>query len=163
MPRRRKQTTIPVETSVSTETPTDVRDTVPEASPATAGSPPVEAPIPSSASTGDEPAAAELVTATTEGPSSPEPRGRFRSWVTEVSRGYHRLIDEQENRLVLLFDAKPAADVLTAIKGAGFQYHPDYAGVKQAWVRRNDFEGRLQVEAIEKLIGTTPQRASAAR
>ncbi len=98
----------------------------------------------------------------TPGISGPEP-GRFRSWVTDVGRGYHRLTDEQDDRLVLLFDAKPAADVLTAIKGAGFQYQPEYAGLKQAWVRRNDFEGRLQVEAIEKLIGTTPPRASAAR
>jgi len=61
------------------------------------------------------------------------------------------------------FAQKPSTDVLTALQGAGFHYHPDYAGQANAWVRRNDFEGRMQVEAIEKLIGSLPQRDSAAR
>lgn len=102
------------------------------------------------------------VSAATEA-TAPKPRGRFRSWVVDTARGYTRLTDEQENRLVLLFDAKPAADVLTAIKGAGFQYHPDYAGQKHAWVRSNDYQSRLQVEALEKLIGTVPSREAAPR
>ena len=90
-------------------------------------------------------------------------RPHIRSWVTDTARGYSRLTDEQEQRLVVQFAQKPSTDVLTALKGAGFHYHPDYAGQANAWVRRNDFEGRMQVEAIEKLIGSLPQRDSAAR
>lgn len=102
------------------------------------------------------------VSAATEAPAS-EPRGRFRSWVVDTTRGYTRLADEQEQRIILQFAQKPSADVLTAIKGAGFQFLPDYEGLNHVWVRRNDFETRLQVEAIEKLIGTVPSRESAPR
>ena len=102
------------------------------------------------------------VSAATEAPAS-EPRGRFRSWVVDTTRGYTRLTDEQEQRILLQFAQKPSADVLTAIKGAGFQFLADYEGLNHVWVRRNDFETRLQVEAIEKLIGTIPQRDSAVR
>ncbi len=163
MPRGRKKTTTPVETPVSTEITTEVTGNAPVESIATTADGTVAAAVTPISHTTGERTTAEAAGATADSPSPPTPRGRFRSWVTDVGRGYHRLTDEHEDRLVLLFDAKPAADVLTAIKGAGFQYHPDYGGLKQAWVRRNDFEGRLQVEAIEKLIGTTPQRESAAR
>ncbi len=85
-------------------------------------------------------------------------RGRFRSWTTDTSCGYTKLTDQEKQRIVLLFDEKPGEDVRTAMKGAGFQYQPDYHGYKNAWTRRNDHEGRIQVEAIEKLIhGQGPQ------
>lgn len=86
-----------------------------------------------------------------ESPASGEGK-RFRSWVVDVERGYSRLTDDQHQRLVLQFAEKPSEDVLTALKGAGFHYHPEYGGLKNAWVRRNDYTGRLEVEAIERLI-----------
>ena len=79
-------------------------------------------------------------------------RDRFRSWVTAAQHGFSKLTDDERQRLVLLFDEKPADEVIAAMKGAGFQYHPDYHGHKHAWTRRNDYEGRLLVEALEKLI-----------
>ncbi len=86
-----------------------------------------------------------------------KPRGQFRSWVADTARGYSRLTDEQHQRIVVQFDAKPPADVLTALKGAGFQFQPDYQGQKNAWVRQNNYEGRLQIEAIEVLLRETVQ------
>ncbi len=163
MPRERKKTTTPVETPVSTDNVTASTSAAAAETAPPADSAVVEPPVPLPTSPSAEPPPAETATPDAERAEPSEPRGRFRSWVTDVGRGYHRLTDEQENRLVLLFDAKPAADVLTAIKGAGFHYHPDYCGQPRVWVRRNDFEGRLQVEAIEKLIGTIPTRDSAAR
>ncbi len=77
---------------------------------------------------------------------------RLRTWVVDEARGYCRMTDEDYHRLVVQFSAKPPEDVLTAVKGAGFRFQSDYRGQKNAWVRRNDFEGRLQIEAIEKLI-----------
>lgn len=77
---------------------------------------------------------------------------RFRSWVVDVEHGYSRLTDDQHQRLVLQFVEKPSEDVLTALKGAGFHYQPEYGGLKNAWVRRNDYTGRLEVEAIERLL-----------
>lgn len=79
-------------------------------------------------------------------------RERFRSWVTDTARGYSRMSDDQFRRIIIRFDQKPAPDILSAVKGAGFQFQPDYLGHKNAWVRRDDHTGRLQVEAIEKLI-----------
>ena len=83
-------------------------------------------------------------------PSTTEPR--LRTWVVDEARGYCRMSDEDYHRLVVQFSERPPEDVLTAVKGAGFRFQPDYRGQKNAWVRRNDFEGRLQIEAIEKLI-----------
>jgi hypothetical protein len=160
MPRRRKTSTTPVETSVATEMSPDVGSNLPLESTTTRGGA-IEAPDAPAVTVAAEPTTADAML--TENPEPPESRGRFRSWVNDSVRGYHRLTDEQEHRLVLLFNDKPSADALLAVKGAGFQYHPDYFGLKHAWVRRNDFEGRLQVEAIEKLIGTTPQRESTGR
>ena len=62
------------------------------------------------------------------------------------------MTDEDYHRLVIQFTARPPEDVLTAVKGAGFRFQPDYRGQQNAWVRRNDFEGRLQAEAIDKLV-----------
>ncbi len=178
MPRKRKTTATPVETPVSTEITTEVTGTGPveprheETTPAVVASNPTteELVVLTNSTAADAPPRESQFDTTTPtssvDESAPEPqteRGRFRSWVTDTARGYSRLTDEQEQRLVVQFAQKPSADVLTALKGAGFHYHPDYAGQANAWVRQNDFEGRLQVDAIEKLIGSLPQRDSAAR
>lgn len=162
MPRGRKKTTTPVETPVTTEATTEA----PVTSPGHVAPEPV---APPTAATDDsfraELGASDPTTPVSVTPetAAPAPRGRFRSWVVDTTRGYTRLTDEQEQRIVLQFAQKPSADVLTAIKGAGFQFLADYEGLNHVWVRRNDFETRLQVEAIEKLIGTTPTRESSSR
>ena len=84
--------------------------------------------------------------------SDKAPRGLFRSWVNDTDRGYSRLVDEEHNRLVVQFQQRPPTDVTIALKDGGFRFQPDYRGQKNAWVRRNDFEGRIQVEAMEKLF-----------
>ncbi len=79
-------------------------------------------------------------------------RGQFRSWIVDTRRGYSGLTDEENNYLVLQFAEKPHPDLLAAVKGAGFHFKPDHCGLKNVWVRRNDFHGRLSVQLIEKLI-----------
>lgn len=85
-------------------------------------------------------------------PQAASPRGQFRSWFVDTRRGYTGLTDEIHHCLVLQFEQKPHPDVLAAVKGAGFQFKPDHYGLKNVWIRRNDFEGRVQVETITKLI-----------
>jgi hypothetical protein len=85
-------------------------------------------------------------------PTTTVQRERFRTWVTDTARGYTRKTDNEYNRLVLQFEQRPSGDVITALKGAGFHFQSDYCGEKNAWVRRNDHEGRHQVEAIERLF-----------
>lgn len=108
-----------------------------------------------------EPAGADMAT---EGQAGANGAGRhgFRSWVTDAQHGYHRLTDDERRRIVLMFDEKPGGDVLQAMKNAGFRYQADYHGHKHAWVRRNDFEGRFQLEAIEKLIRGPAQELESA-
>lgn len=77
---------------------------------------------------------------------------RFRSWVADPLRGYRRLTDEQEQRLVLQFDGTPPAAILTALKSADFQFQYDYAGHRNVWVSLNDHRSRLQAETIESLL-----------
>lgn len=77
---------------------------------------------------------------------------RFHSWVTDRSAGYERLTDQKEKLLVLKFRDKPTTDVLDKLKEAGFRYQPDYFGHKKAWTRRNDFEGRVRLAEVEKMI-----------
>jgi hypothetical protein len=79
-------------------------------------------------------------------------RMRFRSWVTDNARGYSRKTDDQYQMIVVQFDQKPSPEILSALKDGSFHYHPDYAGNPRAWVRRNDHTGRVQAEAIEKLV-----------
>ncbi len=92
----------------------------------------------------------------------PETKGtpeaeRFRSWVTDRGNGYERLTDDKAKLLVLRFTNKPAAEVLDKLKAAGFRYQPEYFGQQKVWTRRNDFEGRLKVEELEKQVrGTVP-------
>ena len=83
---------------------------------------------------------------------SPTQRERFRSWVTDEARGYSRITDNEFGRIVLQFRQKPPAEILSALKDGGFHYQPEYLGHKNAWVRRNDHTGRVQVEGIEKLV-----------
>jgi len=83
---------------------------------------------------------------------SPAQRERFRSWVTDEARCYSRITDNEFMRIVLQFKQKPSPEIITALKEGGFHYQPDYLGHKNAWVRRNDYTGRVQVEAIEKLV-----------
>lgn len=90
----------------------------------------------------------------TEGPTANE-RKQFRSWVVADDLGYTRLTDEVNGRIVLQFAEKPAAEILAAIKRAGFEFKPNYYGQKNCWVRHNDFEGRLQVENLEKSLKKT--------
>lgn len=118
-----------------------------DASTAATDPPPPEPPAPHS----QEDGFAVPETADAGLPASGEGR-RFRSWVVDVEHGYSRLTDDQHQRLVLQFAEKPSEDVLTALKGAGFHYQPEYGGLKNAWVRRNDYTGRLEVEAIERLL-----------
>ena len=104
------------------------------------------------------PVESDVATASQESAES-KPRGQFRSWVTDANRGYTRLTDQHHGLIVLLFTEKPEPDVLEAVKAAGFQYRPDHDGQKNAWVRRNDAQGRLAVESVEKLIrGTSNHR-----
>jgi hypothetical protein len=85
-------------------------------------------------------------------PSSVEDGKQFRSWVVDTALGFTRLTDDINHRIVLQFEKKPEPEILTAMKTAGFQYKPDYFGQKNCWVRRNDFEGRMQVENLEKML-----------
>lgn len=175
MPRRRKSTTTPVETPMTTEeavattaavASAESGDTVVavEAAPVAMTAAPVKLEPAAEIAAPPQDATPQTAVGRQDETGSEVPRrGRFRSWVCDTARGYSRLTDEQEQRLVLQFAQKPSADVLAALKGAGFQFVADYAGLNHVWVRRNDFETRLQVEALEKLIGSTPTRESAAR
>lgn len=97
----------------------------------------------------DEAAAAEPAADTSAEPGNDR---RFRTWVIDDARGYCRMTDEQQHRLVVQFVAKPPEDVLAALKGAGFHFQPEYGGLQSVWVRRNDHTGRLQIESIEQLL-----------
>ena len=154
MPRGRKKTT------GTTEQPaTPVAATAPEQAATQAAVAQAAEPVASALPTVVEPPVPELrepLVGVQETPDSGSPesghRERFRSWVTDVVRGYSRTTDNQFQRLVLQFSQKPSAEILTALKEGGFHYQPDYLGHKNAWVRRNDYTGRVQVEAIEKLV-----------
>ncbi len=61
------------------------------------------------------------------------------------------MTDEEHQCLVLQFAERPHLGVLIAVKGVGIQFKPDHHGQSNVRVGRNNFEGRLQVEAIEKL------------
>ena len=85
---------------------------------------------------------------------------RFRSWVTDRVTGYERLTDEQARLIVVKFHDRPPQELLDKLKEAGFRYQPEYFGQAKVWTRRNDFEGREQVKAIEAALrGPTPERA----
>jgi hypothetical protein len=94
----------------------------------------------------------EHVAAAQAEPSADTPKRQFRSWVVNAERGYARLSDDVNQRIVLQFAERPEVEILAAVKQAGFQFKPDYYGQKNCWVRRNDFEGRVAVEGVEKLV-----------
>ena len=75
-------------------------------------------------------------------------RGQFRSWVVGAEQGYAVLTDKQHGKLVLVFDPKPSQEVRGLVKDAGYQYQAEYFGQKNAWIRRNDFEGRVRTEEL---------------
>ena len=75
--------------------------------------------------------------------------GRFRAWVTDSKNGYQRLTDDQAGQIVLKFKDKPEPELVEQLKDAGFRYQQEYFGQRKVWTRRNDFEGRLQVEQLE--------------
>ncbi len=156
MPRGRKKKTAP---ETVAETSTESVTTATAAAAEEPHSPPVMKEQPPFEPTG-------TYTPTTEDLADADwaRRGQFRTWDVDTERSYTRMTDEKHQRIILQFAEKPPADVLTALKGAGFHYQPDYQGQKSAWVRRNDHEGRLQVEAIEKLIQELiPGRAASER
>ena len=108
-----------------------------------------------------EPTGTYVPTADETEPARFQPRGRFRSWVNDTDRGYSRLTDIEQRKIVLTFGEKPPSDVLTAVKDGGFQFKPDYAGVKNAWVRFDDHQGRIQAEAIDSMVRSLiPGRSS---
>ena len=154
MPRGRKKTT-----GTTEQQATPVAEAAPEQAAIHAVVEQVAEPVASALPTVVEPPVAELrepLAGVQEIPDSGSPasgqRERFRTWVTDTARGYSRTTDNQFQRLVLQFSQKPSAEILTALKEGGFHYQPDYLGHKNAWVRRNDYTGRVQVEAIEKLV-----------
>ncbi len=81
-------------------------------------------------------------------------RPRFRSWTVRSTSGYEKLTDTKRGLLVLKFHDRPTQDILNAVKDGGFLYHPDYEGQGKVWLRKNDFEGRVQVDKIEAFCGS---------
>lgn len=109
-------------------------------------------PAPSLAEAGSTPAA---TTAAAVAPSVPEEqpdRPRFRSWTVRTTSGYEKLTDAKRGLLVLKFHDRPSQEILNAVKDGGFQYHPDYESQGKVWLRKNDFEGRVQVDKIEAAL-----------
>ena len=79
-------------------------------------------------------------------------RPRFRSWSFRKDVGYEKLTDQKRGLLVLKFTQKPSDELLATIKDAGFRYSSDYEGQGKVWLRKNDFEGRVQVDKIEATL-----------
>jgi hypothetical protein len=115
--------------------------------------PPSDEPIDSESRVAELREATQAIIDKSETASNEVPqRERFRSWVTDAGRGYARWSDTEYQRIVLQFNERPSQEILAAVKDAGFQFQPDYCGMKNAWVRRNDYSGRVRVDAIEKLV-----------
>lgn len=99
-------------------------------------------------------------------PSVPEEqpdRPRFRSWTVRTASGYEKLTDNKRGLLVLKFHDRPSEEILAAVKDGGFQYHPNYEDQGKVWLRKNDFEGRVQVDKIEGALRQQEQGAMAER
>ena len=90
-------------------------------------------------------------------------RPRFRSWTIRTESGYEKLTDTRRGLLVLKFHDRPTQDILDAVKDGGFQYHPDYEDQGKVWFRKNDFEGRAQVDKIEAVLRQQEQGPGAMR
>lgn len=90
-------------------------------------------------------------------------RPRFRTWTIRTESGYEKLTDTRRGLLVLKFHDRPTQDILDAVKDGGFQYHPDYEDQGKVWFRKNDFEGRAQVDKIEAVLRQQEQGPGAMR
>lgn len=66
------------------------------------------------------------------------------------------LIRLVEIAVSVITNAAPAESVdapeASSVKDAGFKYHPDYEDQGKVWLRKNDFEGRSQVDKIEATL-----------
>ena len=124
-------------------------------------------PVPALADAGSTPAATTSAEAhqatTTEVPEVQPDRPRFRSWTVRNASGYEKLTDNKRGLLVLKFHDRPSDEILNAVKDGGFQYHPDYENQGKVWLRRNDFEGRVQVDKIEAILRQQEQGPGAER
>ena len=96
-------------------------------------------------------------------PAEQPDRPRFRCWTVRTASGYEKLTDNKRGLLVLKFHDRPSEEILNAVKDGGFQYSPDYEGQGKAWLRKNDFEGRVQVDKIEAALRQQEQGAGAER
>lgn len=90
-------------------------------------------------------------------------RPRFRSWTVRTASGYQKLADTKRGLIVLKFHDRPSEVLLDAVKDAGFKYHPDYEDQGKVWLRKNDFEGRVQVDKIEATLRQNEQGTVAER
>ena len=90
-------------------------------------------------------------------------RPRVRSWRVRTDSGYEKLTDNKRGLLVLKFQDRPSEEILAAVKDAGFQYHPNYEDQGKVWLRKNDFEGRVQVDKIEAILRQQEQGAMVER
>ena len=110
-------------------------------------------PAPALAEAGSTPAATTSSeahhAASSEVPEEQPDRPRFRSWTVRTASGYEKLTDNKRGLLVLKFHDRPSEEILAAVKDGGFQYHPNYEDQGKVWLRKNDFEGRVQVDKIE--------------
>ncbi len=113
-------------------------------------------PTPALAEAGSTPAATTSAeahqAASSEVPEEQPDRPRFRSWTVRTASGYEKLTDAKRGLLVLKFHDRPSQDILNAVKDGGFQYHSDYEDQGKVWLRKNDFEGRVQVDKIEAVL-----------
>lgn len=90
-------------------------------------------------------------------------RPRFRSWTIRTTSGYEKLTDAKRGLIVLKFHDRPSSEILNAVKDAGFKYSPDYEDQDKVWLRKNDFEGRVQVDKIETILRQQEQGAAVLR
>ena len=101
--------------------------------------------------------------ASPEVPEEQSDRPRFRSWTVRTVSGYEKMTDTKRGLFVLKFHDRPSQEILNALKDGGFQYHPDYEDQGKVWLRKNDFEGRVQVDKIEAVLRQQEQLAGTAR
>ena len=85
-------------------------------------------------------------------------RPRFRSWSIRTDQGYEKFTDSKRGLLVLKFAKRPAGEILDTLKVSGFRYAAEYEDQGKCWLRKNDYEGRLQVEKIEMLLRETGEQ-----
>jgi hypothetical protein len=77
---------------------------------------------------------------------------RLFCWVIDQVAGYERLTDRESQMMVIRFRDKPNQNTLDLLKRANFEFQAEYLGLKEVWTRKDDFEGREQVKAIEAAV-----------